>query len=164
MTISSVTKSFFSNHSVRLIWSGLSILEKSLLIFFLKLLEGFFKGCTISTALKLHTNEWGAVIVKDDEIISTGYNGSPRGRKNCCDIGECYRIKNNIPRGTHYESCRSIHAEANAIIYNPVESVTLAVYGHIVIFNPLLNVLRPITVSISVVEVEPFRIGKDHLA
>lgn len=69
--------------------------------------------CARSTCLN---KRWGAVIVKDDEIISTGYNGSPRGRKNCCDIGECYRIKNNIPRGTHYESCRSIHAEANAII------------------------------------------------
>jgi len=60
--------------------------------------------------------KWGAVIVKGDEIISTGYNGAPRGRKNCIDIGSCYRLVNNIPRGTQYESCRSLHSEANAII------------------------------------------------
>lgn len=59
---------------------------------------------------------YGAVIVKNDEVISTGYVGSPRGRKNCTDIGECVREKLNIPRGERYELCRSVHAEANAII------------------------------------------------
>lgn len=59
---------------------------------------------------------FGAIIVKNDEIISTGYNGAPRGRKNCSDIGTCIRQEMNIPRGTHYELCRSVHAEANAII------------------------------------------------
>ena len=59
---------------------------------------------------------YGAIIVKNDEIIATGYNGAPRGRKNCSDIGECYRMKNNIPRGQDYTSCRSVHAEQNAII------------------------------------------------
>ena len=59
---------------------------------------------------------FGAVIVKNDEIISTGYNGSPRGRKNCSDIGLCIRTKLNIPRGERYELCRSVHAEQNAII------------------------------------------------
>ena len=59
---------------------------------------------------------FGAVIVKNDEIISTGYNGSPRGRKNCSDIGFCIRTKLNIPRGERYELCRSVHAEQNAII------------------------------------------------
>ncbi|AAK80819.1 dCMP deaminase [Clostridium acetobutylicum] len=60
--------------------------------------------------------DYGAIIVKNDEIISTGYTGSPRGRKNCSDLGVCIRKKLNIPRGTHYELCRSVHAEANAII------------------------------------------------
>ena len=60
--------------------------------------------------------KWGAVIVKDDEIISTGYNGAPRGRKNCTDIGTCIREELNIPRGERYELCRSVHAEQNAII------------------------------------------------
>lgn len=60
--------------------------------------------------------KYGAVLVKNDEVISTGYVGAPRGRKNCCDIGECIRTKLNIPRGERYELCRSVHAEANAII------------------------------------------------
>lgn len=59
---------------------------------------------------------FGAIIVKNDEIISTGYNGAPRGRKNCCELGYCMREKLNIPRGERYELCRSVHAEANAII------------------------------------------------
>ncbi len=59
---------------------------------------------------------FGAIIVKDDCIVATGYNGAPRGRKNCCDLKFCLRDKLNIPRGERYELCRSIHAEANAII------------------------------------------------
>lgn len=59
---------------------------------------------------------FGAVIVKNDEIIATGYNGAPRGRKNCIDLGYCMRQKLNIPRGERYELCRSVHAEENAII------------------------------------------------
>ena len=60
--------------------------------------------------------KWGAVIVKNDEIIATGYNGAPRGRKNCIDLDYCMREKMQIPRGERYEMCRSVHAEANAII------------------------------------------------
>ena len=59
---------------------------------------------------------FGAIIVKNDQIISTGYNGAPRGRQNCSDLGYCAREKLNIPRGERYELCRSVHAEANAII------------------------------------------------
>ncbi len=59
---------------------------------------------------------YGCIIVKDDEIVSTGYAGAPRGRKNCCDIGYCRRAAMNVPRGERYELCRSVHAEANAII------------------------------------------------
>jgi len=66
-----------------------------------------------STCLRRH---YGAVIVKNDEVISTGYVGAPRGRKNCSDIGKCIRTELNIPRGERYELCRSVHAEANAII------------------------------------------------
>ena len=62
---------------------------------------------------------FGAIIVKDDSIISTGYNGAPRGRKNCNEIAFCIRDKLQIPRGERYEMCRSIHAEANAIIAAP---------------------------------------------
>lgn len=66
-----------------------------------------------STCLRKH---YGAIIVKNDIIISTGYNGAPRGRKNCSDMGYCKRDELGIPRGERYEMCRSVHAEANAII------------------------------------------------
>ena len=60
--------------------------------------------------------KFGAVIVKNDQIISTGYVGAPRGTVNCCDIGYCPREAAKIPPGERYELCRSVHAEANAII------------------------------------------------
>ena len=60
--------------------------------------------------------KYGAIIVRNDEIISTGYNGAPRGRKNCSDLGYCAREAMQIPSGERYELCRSVHAEANAII------------------------------------------------
>ncbi len=66
-----------------------------------------------STCLR---RRYGAIIVKNDEIISTGYNGAPRGRRNCVDLGYCTREAMKIPRGQRYELCRSVHAEANAII------------------------------------------------
>ena len=59
---------------------------------------------------------YGAIIVKNDEIISTGYVGAPRGRANCIDLSFCRREKLGIARGERYELCRSVHAEANAII------------------------------------------------
>ena len=59
---------------------------------------------------------YGAIIVKNDEIVSTGYVGAPRGRQNCIDLQYCTREKLGIPRGERYELCRSVHAEANAII------------------------------------------------
>ena len=66
-----------------------------------------------STCLR---RRYGAVIVKNDEVISTGYLGAPRGRANCSDLGYCLRTQLNVPRGERYELCRSVHAEANAII------------------------------------------------
>ena len=63
--------------------------------------------------------KYGAIIVKNDVIISTGYNGSPRGRKNCNELQFCMREKLQIPSGERYELCRSVHAEANAIIAAP---------------------------------------------
>lgn len=59
---------------------------------------------------------YGAVIIKNDEVVSTGYVGAPRGRKNCCELKTCIREKLNVPRGERYEMCRSVHAEQNAII------------------------------------------------
>jgi len=66
-----------------------------------------------STCARRH---YGAIIVRNDEIIATGYNGAPRGRVNCTDLGYCLRQKLGIPSGQRYELCRSVHAEANAII------------------------------------------------
>lgn len=60
--------------------------------------------------------KYGAVIVKNDRIISTGYNGAPRGEANCCDLGTCERERLNIPKGERYELCRAVHAEQNAIL------------------------------------------------
>ncbi|MBQ9947928.1 MAG: cytidine deaminase [Oscillospiraceae bacterium] len=66
---------------------------------------------------------FGAIIVKNDEIIATGYNGAPRGRVNCSDIGSCTRENLNVPKGQRYELCRSVHAEANCIISAPRTSM-----------------------------------------
>lgn len=78
--------------------------------YYLDLAEIVSQRCT---CIRRH---YGAVIVKNDEVISTGYVGAPRGRKNCSDLGICIREKLKIPRGERYELCRSVHAEANAII------------------------------------------------
>jgi len=59
---------------------------------------------------------YGAIIVNNDEIISTGYTGAPRGAKNCIDAGICLRDDMGIEHGERYELCRSVHAEMNAII------------------------------------------------
>lgn len=66
-----------------------------------------------STCLR---RRYGCVIINNDEIIATGYNGAPRGRKNCIDLNYCMRDELKIPRGERYEMCRSVHAEQNAII------------------------------------------------
>jgi len=81
--------------------------------YYLDIAEQVLKRCT---CLRRH---YGAVIVKNDEIISTGYAGAPRGRKNCADMGICVREERNIARGERYELCRSVHAEANALISAP---------------------------------------------
>ena len=71
---------------------------------------------TVSERSTCLRKRYGAIIVKDDSIVSTGYNGAPRGRINCCDIGSCTRETLGIPRGERYEMCRSLHSEMNAII------------------------------------------------
>lgn len=66
-----------------------------------------------STCLR---RQYGAVVVKDDRIVSTGYNGSAKGEENCCDIGKCIREELHIPHGKEYEKCKAVHAEMNAVI------------------------------------------------
>ena len=82
-----------------------------------------------STCLR---RQYGAVIVNQDEIVATGYNGAPRGQVNCCDVGECWRESNHIPHGEQYEKCLAVHAEQNAIISAPRDKTigaTLYLYG-----------------------------------
>ena len=78
--------------------------------YYLDIAEAVSQRCT---CLRRH---YGAVIVKADEVIATGYVGAPRARKNCTDLGNCIREERKIARGERYELCRSVHAEANAII------------------------------------------------
>ncbi len=92
-----------------------------------------------STCLR---RKYGAVIVKDDEIISTGYNGAPREAKNCCDLGYCYREHKHIPHGEKQELCRAVHAEANAIISaarRDMIGATLYLAGREANGTPILN-------------------------
>lgn len=79
-----------------------------------------------STCLR---RKYGAVIVKDDHIISTGYNGSARGEQNCTDVGLCLREEQNIPHGERYELCQAVHAEANAILNaDPADMIGATLY------------------------------------
>ena len=89
---------------------------------------------------------FGAIIVKNDSIIATGYNGAPRGRKNCSDLGVCMRDKLNIPRGERYELCRSVHAEANAIIAAPRDQM-LGSTLYMVCVDPKTKTVQPGTSS-----------------
>ncbi len=89
---------------------------------------------------------YGAIIVKNDVIVSTGYNGAPRGRQNCNDIGVCQREKLGIPRGERYELCRSVHSEANAIIAAPREQM-LGSTLYMVCTEPLTGEIVPGTSS-----------------
>ena len=67
----------------------------------------------------------GAILVKDNHIVSTGYNGAPRGLEHCLDRG-CIRMQNQIPSGERHEFCRGIHAEQNALIQAAVHGISIA--------------------------------------
>ncbi len=98
-----------------------------------------------STCMRRH---YGAIIVQNDEIVSSGYNGAPRGRKNCGDLGYCTREAMNIPSGQRYELCRSVHAEANAIISAPRREV-LGATPYMVCKDPATGTLIPGATSCS---------------
>ena len=91
---------------------------------------------------------YGAIIVQNDEIISTGYNGAPRGRQNCADLGYCTREAMKIPSGERYELCRSVHAEANAII-SAARRDTLGATLYMVCKDPKTGELIPGSTSCS---------------
>ncbi len=98
-----------------------------------------------STCMRRH---YGAIIVQDDEIVSTGYNGAPRGRKNCHELGYCTREALNIPSGQRYDLCRSVHAEANAII-SAARREVLGATLYMVCKNPASGALIPHSSSCS---------------
>ena len=91
---------------------------------------------------------YGAIIVKNDEIVSTGYNGAPRGRKNCIGLGYCTRDALQVPSGERYELCRSVHAEANAII-SAARSEVLGATLYMVCKDPKTGELIPGSTSCS---------------
>lgn len=89
------------------------------------------------------TKHYGAVIVNNDRIISTGYNGAPKNCNNCCDSGECIRLKKKMKRGTNYaDGCVSVHGEQNAIISAPMNLMshaTLYLYGYDMLRDALVE-------------------------
>ncbi len=91
---------------------------------------------------------YGAILVRNDEIIATGYNGAPRGRKNCVDLNYCTREALNIPSGQRYELCRSVHAEANCII-SASRSEMLGATLYMACVNPADGALIPDSTSCS---------------
>lgn len=91
-----------------------------------------------STCLK---RKYGAVIVKDDVVISTGYNGSPRGFENCCEIGSCPRMERNMHQGEGYGICRAVHAEMNALL-NCSRQQTMNADLYLVGVNPQDNTIH----------------------
>ena len=101
--------------------------------------------CERSTCLR---RCYGAISVQNDEIISTGYNGAPRGRKNCADLNYCTREVMNIPSGQRYELCRSVHAEANCII-SAARKDTLGATIYMACVDPKTGELIPDSTSCS---------------
>lgn len=91
-----------------------------------------------STCLK---RKYGAIIVKDDAVVSTGYNGSPRGLDNCCDLGECPRMRLGMHQGEGYGICRAIHAEQNALL-NCSREQTLGADLYLAGVNPEHNTVH----------------------
>ncbi|MEW6418216.1 MAG: dCMP deaminase family protein [Nitrospirota bacterium] len=77
----------------------------------------------VSTRATCLRRKYGAVITKDNIIVSTGYNGAPAGMKDCLEVGKCTRKELQIPHGERYELCHSVHAEANAIIRASVDEL-----------------------------------------
>ncbi len=77
----------------------------------------------VATRATCLRRKYGAVITKDNIIVSTGYNGAPAGMRDCLEVGQCTRKELQIPHGERYELCHSVHAEANAIIRASVDEL-----------------------------------------
>jgi len=110
----------------------------------------------------------GAVIVKDNQVLATGYNGAPKGVPNCCDLNECLREKLNIPSGERHELCRAVHAENNAITQCAVNGVSCKGGTMYVTASPCNMCLKQIInagiVKIIAKEVYPDEMSKEMLS
>lgn len=109
----------------------------------------------------------GAVIIKDNQILATGYNGAPKGLPNCCDLGECIRQKMNIPSGERHELCRAVHAENNAITQCAVNGVSCKGGTIYVTSSPCIMCLKQIINAgikkIITLEIYPDKMSKEML-
>ena len=129
------------------------------------LLSDCLRAAVGLSSLLLHQRlrrKYGAIIVRNDEIISTGYNGAPRGRRNCSDLGTCTRETLKIPSGERYELCRSVHAEANAIISasrRDMIGATLYLVGR----DAMTNELLPDAMSCSMCKRQIINAGIDRV-
>ncbi len=109
----------------------------------------------------------GAVIVKDNQILSTGYNGAPKGLPNCCDLNECIRQKMNIPSGERHELCRAVHAENNAITQCAVNGVSCKGGTIYITASPCIMCLKQIInagiIKIIALEMYPDKMSEEML-
>lgn len=114
--------------------------------------DDYYRGIALAVARRSTCirRQYGAVIVKDDNILATGYNGSARGEPNCCDTGECWREAHGIPHGEQYEKCVGVHAEDNAISQAGREAIGATLYligiqdGEVIEAEPCLMCARKI--------------------
>lgn len=105
----------------------------------------------------------GAVLVKDNQVLATGYNGAPKGLENCCDIGNCLRKELNIPSGQRHELCRAIHAENNAITQCAVNGVSCKGGTLYVTASPCSMCLKQI-INAGIVKVIALELYPDELS
>ncbi len=105
----------------------------------------------------------GAVIVKDNQIVATGYNGAPKGIPNCCDMNECLRQKMHIPSGERHELCRAVHAENNAITQCAVNGVSCKGGTIYVTASPCIMCLKQI-INAGILRIVALEIYPDDLS
>lgn len=105
----------------------------------------------------------GAVLVRENQILATGYNGAPKGLKNCCDIEECLRNQLNIPTGQRHELCRAVHAESNAIIQCAVNGVSCKGASLYVTASPCSMCLKQI-INAGIVKIIALELYPDDLS
>jgi len=105
----------------------------------------------------------GAVLVKDNQVLSTGYNGAPKGLPNCCDLNECLRQTMNIPSGQRHELCRAVHAENNAITQCAVNGVSCKGATLYVTASPCIMCIKQI-INAGIVKIVASEIYPDEMS